>query len=135
MSGVLLIIMLSAIFVVVAIIIDKKQKKPKRIMQEGKLLKSEIICKDGEKFYVEKVAFKDWHVSIHSYYLISDRLTEGHTIVEQRWSYEDFCNITIRLDDCTYALIRQVEVVALVRSFRPIPIDEFDRIARPLIIS
>lgn len=101
---------------------------------EGKLLKSEIVCLDGEKFYVEKVGFKDWHVSIHSYYLISDKLTEGHTIVEQRWSYEDFCNITIRLEDCTYALIRQVDVIALVRSFRPIPIDDFDRIARPLII-
>lgn len=46
---------------------------------------------------------------------------------------EDFCNITIRLEDCTFALIRQVENVALVRSFRSIPIDEFDRIAIPLI--
>ena len=36
--------------------------------------------------------------------------------------------------DCTYALNRQVEVIALVRSFRPIPVDEFDRIARPLIM-
>ena len=35
---------------------------------------------------------------------------------------EDFCNITIRLEDCTFALIRQVENVALVRSFRSIPI-------------
>lgn len=33
-----------------------------------------------------------------------------------------------------YALNRQVEVIALVRSFRPIPVDEFDRIARPLIM-
>lgn len=134
MSSILLLLSFLAIFVVVAIIVDKKQKKPKRIMREGKLLRSEIISKDGEEFYVEKVAFKDWHVSIHSYYLISDQLTEGHTVVEQRWSYDDFCNITIRLDDCTYALIRQVEAIALVRSFRPIPIDEFDRIARPLIM-
>ena len=66
--------------------------------------------------------------------LISDRLGKGHTIVEQKWSYEDFCDITIRLDDYTYALNRQVEVIALVRSFRPIPVDEFDRIARPLIM-
>ena len=134
MSSILLLLSFLAIFVGVAIIVDKKQKKPKRIMREGKLLRSEIISKDGEEFYVEKVAFKDWHVSIHSYYLISDQLTEGHTVVEQRWSYDDFCNITIRLDDCTYALIRQVEAIALVRSFRPIPIDEFDRIARPLIM-
>lgn len=133
MSGVLLILSVLAIFVIVTIIVDKKRKKP-GIMQEGKLLKSETVCREGEKFYVEKVAFKDWHVSIHSYYLISDRLTEGHTIVDQRWNYDDFCNITIRLEDCTYALIRQVEVVALVRSFRPMPIDEFDRIARPLIM-
>ena len=53
----------------------------------------------------------------------------------QKWSYEDFCDVTIRLEDCTYALNRQVEVIALVRSFRPIPVDEFDRIARPLIMS
>lgn len=134
MTDILLFLLGPAIFVAVAIYVGKRQKKPKRIMQEGKLLKSEIVCLDGEKFYVEKVGFKDWHVSIHSYYLISDKLTEGHTIVEQRWSYEDFCNITIRLEDCTCALIRQVDVIALVRSFRPIPIDDFDRIARPLII-
>ena len=103
-------------------------------MQEGKLLKSEIVCRDGEKLYVEKVAFKDWHVCIHAYYLISDKLAEGHTIVEQRWSYEDFCNITVRLEDYTYVLIRQVDIVTLVRSFRPIPVDEFDRIAKPLIM-
>lgn len=134
MNGVLLALLVAAIFVVVAIIVDKRQKKTKGIMREGKLLKSETVCLDGEKFYVEKVAFKDWHVSIHSYYLISDRLTEGHTIVEQRWNYDDFCNITIRLDNCTFALIRQVDVIALVRSFKPMPIDDFDRIARPLIM-
>ena len=103
-------------------------------MQEGRLLKSEIVCLSGEKLYVEKVAFKDWHVCIHAYYLISDRLAEGHTIVDQRWSYEDFCNITVRLEDCTYTLIRQVDVIALVHSFRPMPVDEFDRIAQPLIM-
>jgi len=103
-------------------------------MREGKLLKSEIVYRDGEKLYVEKVAFKDWHVSIHFYYLISDRLTEGQTIVDQRWSYEDFCNITICLNDYTFALIRQVEFITLVRSFRPIPINDFDRIAMPLIM-
>lgn len=61
-------------------------------------------------------------------------MQEDHTIVEQRWSYEDFCDVTIRLEDYTYALNRQVEVIALLRSFRPMPVDEFDRKARPLII-
>ena len=106
----------------------------KRIMTEGILLRSEIVHKEGEVFYVEKVRFKDWHDSLHSFYLISDRLIEGRTIVEQKWSYEDFCDITIRLDDCTYALNRQVECIAYVRSFRPISVDDFDRIARPLIM-
>ncbi len=41
-------------------------------MREGKLLKSEIVSLDGELFYVEKIAFKDWHVSLHNFYLISD---------------------------------------------------------------
>jgi len=134
MSGILLILLILAIIIVVAIIVDKKQKSSRRIMREGKLLKSEIVYRDGEKLYVEKVAFKDWHVSIHYYYLISDRLTKGQKIVDQRWSYEDFCNITICLDDYTFALIRQVEFITLVRSFRPIPIDDFDRIAMPLIM-
>ena len=134
MSGTFLFLSVSALLVVAAIIVHKRQNRPQRIMQEGKLLKSEIVCRDGEKFYVEKVAFKDWHVCIHAYYLISDKLAEGHTIVEQRWSYEDFCNITVRLEDYTYVLIRQVDVVTLVRSFRPIPVDEFDRIAQPLIM-
>lgn len=127
-------LVVSAIVAAAAIIVFGKQKKPNRIMQAGKLVKSETICLDGEMFYVEKVAFKDWHVSLHNFYLISDRLSEGHTIVEQRWSYEDFCDVTIRLEDCTYALNRQVEVIALIRSFRPMPVEEFDRIARPLIL-
>ena len=131
MSGVVLFFLALAIFIVVAILIDRK---PRRIMQEGNLLESKIVYRDGEKLYVEKVVLKDWHAGIHSYYLISDRLAEGQTIVEQRWSYEDFCNVTIRLEDYTYILIRQVDVVALVRSFRPIPIEEFDRMAIPLIM-
>lgn len=133
MSIVLLILSALALFGSVAFMVYKRHKKPKRIIREGKLLKSEMVTIDGEQLYVEKVAFKDWHVCIHSFYLISERLAEGHTIVEQRWNYDDFCNITIRLEDYTYMLIRQVDVIALVRSFRPIPIDEFDAIAQPLI--
>lgn len=130
-----LLLFLSALVLVaiITIIVCKRQKKPKRIMHEGKLVKSEIVFVGGEKLYIEKVAFKDWHVCIHSFYLISDKLAEGHTIVEQRWNYDDFCNITVSFDDYTYLLIRQVDVIALVRSFRPIPIDEFDNIAQPLI--
>ena len=133
MSIVLLILLASVIVGIGAIMIYRRQKKPKRIIREGKLLKSEMVTIDGEQLYVEKVAFKDWHVCIHSFYLISERLADGHTIVEQRWDYNDFCNITIRLEDYTYMLIRQVDAIALVRSFRPIPIDEFVAIAQPLI--
>lgn len=103
-------------------------------MPEGKLLTSRLVERDGDTFYVEKVSFADWHKSLHAFYLISDRLSDGHTIAQQRWSYEDFCDITIRLEDYTYALNRQVDCIAYVRSFRPIPVDEFDRIARPLIM-
>ena len=134
MTCVYLLLLAFVLVAVVAIIAYKSQKKPQRIMREGKLLKSEMVTIDGEQLYVEKVAFKDWHVSIHSFYLISDKLAEGHTVVEQRWNYDDFCNITVRLEDYTYLLIRQVDVIALVRSFRPIPIDEFDSIAQPLIL-
>ncbi len=133
MTCVYLLLLAFVLVAVVAIIAYKSQKKPQRIMREGKLLKSEMVLINGEQLYVEKVAFKDWHVSIHFFYLISDKLAEGHTIVEQRWNYDDFCNITVRLEEYTYLLIRQVDVIALVRSFRPIPIDEFDNIAQPLI--
>ena len=84
MSEVLFFLSISAIIVFIAVFVYKRQKTSGRVMPEGKLLKSEVVSLDGERFYVEKVAFKDWHVSIHSYYLISDRLTEGHTIVDQR---------------------------------------------------
>ena len=127
------VLLVSVVACIVAFVVYRKQKKPQRIIREGKLLKSEMVTIEGERLYVEKVAFKDWHVSIHSFYLISDKLAEGHTIVEQRWNYDDFCNITVRLEDYTYTLIRQVDAIALVRSFRPIPIDEFDAIAQPLI--
>lgn len=128
------VLSISAIVIAAAIFFLRKRSRPERIIREGKLLKSEMISLDGEMFYVEKVAFKDWHVSLHHFYLVSDRLSEGHNIVEQKWSYEDFCDVTIRLEDYTYALNRQVEVIAFVRSFRPIPVEEFDRIARPLIM-
>ena len=134
MIVVLFILLASVIVSIVAFIVYKKQNNPQRIMREGKLLKSEMVSINGEQLYVEKVRFKDWHVSIHSFYVISDELAEGHTIVEQRWNYDDFCNITVRLEDYTYMLIRQVDAIALVRSFRPIPIDEFDSIAQPLIL-
>lgn len=129
-----LVILTLALVGIVAIIAYRKQNNPPRIMREGKLLKSEMVSINGEQLYVEKVRFKDWHVSIHSFYVISDKLAEDHTIVEQRWNYDDFCNITVRLEDYTYMLIRQVDAIALVRSFRPIPIDEFDSIAQPLIL-
>ena len=129
MIVVLFILLASVIVSIVAFIVYKKQNNPQRIMREGKLLKSEMVSIDGEQLYVEKVGFKDWHVSIHSFYVISDELAEGHTVVEQRWNYDDFCNITVRLEDYTYMLIRQVDAVALVRSFRPIPIDVFYGIA------
>lgn len=130
----MLFILLASVIVSIVVFTYKKQNNPQRIMREGKLLKSEMVSINGEQLYVEKVRFKDWHVSIHSFYVISDELAEGHTIVEQRWNYDDFCNITVRLEDYTYMLIRQVDAIALVRSFRPIPIDEFDSIAQPLIL-
>ena len=130
---VVLFILLASVIVSLVAFTYKKQNNPQRIMREGKLLKSEMVSINGEQLYVEKVRFKDWHVSIHSFYVISDELAEGHTVVEQRWNYDDFCNITVRLEDYTYLLIRQVDVIALVRSFRPILIDEFDNIAQPLI--
>jgi len=33
-----------------------------------------------------------------------------------------------------FLLVSAVLAIALVRSFKPIPVDEFDRIARPLIM-
>ena len=127
------VILTLALVGILAIMVYRRQKKPQRIMREGRLVKSETVSIDGEQLYVEKVAFKDWHVCIHSFYLISDKLAEGHTVVEQRWNYDDFCNITVRLEEYTYLLIRQVDVIALVRSFRPVPIEEFDNMAQPLI--
>ena len=129
-----LVLLAFVLVAVVAILVYRRQKKHQQIMQEGRLVKSETVSIGGEHIYVEKVAFKDWHVCIHAFYLISERLAEGHTVVEQRWNYDDFCNITVRLEDYTYTLIRQVDVIALVRSFRPISIEEFDNIAQPLIL-
>ncbi|MBQ6985253.1 MAG: hypothetical protein IJQ20_10075 [Paludibacteraceae bacterium] len=133
MTCVYLLLLAFVLVAVVAILVYRRQKKPQRIMREGRLVKSETVSIGGEQLYVEKVAFQDWHVCIHSFYLISDKLANGHTVVEQRWNYDDFCNITVRLEDYTYMLLRQVDAIALVRSFRPIPIDEFDNIAQPLI--
>jgi len=47
---------------------------------------------------------------------------------------DDFCNISVRLEDHTFALVRQQECIALARSYKSMPIDEFDAIAGPLIM-
>ncbi len=65
MGSLLIILLFAAIVISALIIIFRRQKKSKRIMREGKLLKSETISQGGDMFYVEKVAFKDWHVSLH----------------------------------------------------------------------
>ena len=106
MTCVYLLLLAFVLVAVVAILVYRRQKKPQRIMREGRLVKSETVSIGGEQLYVEKVAFQDWHVCIHSFYLISDKLANGHTVVEQRWNYDDFCNITVRLEDYTYMLLR-----------------------------
>ena len=59
-------LLVSAVLAAAAIIVGRKRTGPRRIMREGRLIKSETVTRDGERFYVEKVAFKDWHVSIPS---------------------------------------------------------------------
>ena len=76
MCRLLSVLLIMAIIVAIAIIVGKRLNRPKRIMREGKLLKSEMVSRDGEMFYVEKIAFKDWHVSLHNFYLISDTIPE-----------------------------------------------------------
>ena len=71
MTVLLLLLSALALFIV-AILVYKKQKKPKRIMQEGRLVKSETVYVGGEQLYVEKVAFKDWHVCIHAFVPIEE---------------------------------------------------------------
>ena len=53
MSIVLLILLALALFGSVAFMVYKRHKKPKRIMREGKLLKSEMVSINGEQLYVE----------------------------------------------------------------------------------
>ncbi len=50
MGWLVMLLMVSAIVVVVAIMVSRRQKKPRRIMREGKLLKSETARLDGEMF-------------------------------------------------------------------------------------
>lgn len=64
MSCLLLALLVLVIVVAITIIVGKRQNMSQRIMREGKLLRSEMVSRDGEMFYVEKVAFKDWHASL-----------------------------------------------------------------------
>ena len=57
MCRLLSVLLIMATIVAIAIIVGKRLNRPKRIMQEGKLLKSEMVSRDGEMFYVEKIAF------------------------------------------------------------------------------
>ena len=56
MSRLLLFSLVAAIAVVATVLVGRKRKRPRRIMREGKLLKSEMVCQDREMFYVEKVS-------------------------------------------------------------------------------
>ena len=59
MTSVLLFLLALSVVGILAFMVYRRQKKPQRIMREGKLLKSETVFIDGEQLYVEKVAFKD----------------------------------------------------------------------------
>ena len=64
MNWLLLFLSVSVLVVAAVIIVGRKQNRQGRIMREGRLLKSEMVSREGESFYVEKVAFKDWHDSL-----------------------------------------------------------------------
>lgn len=81
MSWLLMFLTVSAIVVAAAIIVFKRRKKPNRIMREGKLLKSEIVNLDGERFYVEKVAFKDWHIQFLEILRTTHQSCFCHTLI------------------------------------------------------
>lgn len=58
-------------------------------MREGKLLKREMVGLDGDQFYVEKVAFKDWHVSLHNPDCVrsGNKRRSRRLVTQSRWDY------------------------------------------------
>lgn len=98
-------------------------RKPKRWLSRGKLIQQRWQA----DVYVEEVQFDDYHQALHHYFKLVDDVRAKGTVLEVKYSYLDWTYTVFRFADFTALLVRRVDRVRLIKSNRPMVIDEFEQ--------
>ena len=107
-------------------------KRPERLLQRGKLVRAQHIERQGKAFYLEEVAFDDYHQALHHYFHLIPQFSDRKDMLETQSSYMDWTDTTLRFPDCTLQLVRRVNRIVLIKSHAPMSIAEFDRLTEGL---
>nr|WP_314738895.1 hypothetical protein [uncultured Haemophilus sp.] len=105
-------------------------KRPARLLSRGKLIRSQQIELQGKMFYLEEVAFADYHQALHHYFYLIPLFSDRKDLLETKYSYLDWTDTTLRFPDCTLQLVRRVNKIILMKSHTPMSIAEFEQLTK-----
>ncbi|OOF52642.1 hypothetical protein [Rodentibacter trehalosifermentans] len=105
-------------------------KQPARLLQRGKLVRSQHIEREGKIFYIEEVSFSDYHQALHHYFYLIPQFSDRKNLLETQYSYLDWTDTTLRFSDYTLQLVRRVNHILLIKSQTPMSIAEFERLTQ-----
>ena len=74
------------------------------------------------------MSFADYQAAIHGYFVLANALEGRGVLRDSRYDFFDFYSVVLCFDDGTLRLLRLVDKVRVVKSDKPINIDEFERL-------
>ena len=101
--------------------------RPTRYLKQGKFSQAKNVLISDRTYYLEEVAFDDYHQALHHYFtLLDDALLLGKAL-EVKYDYLDWTNTILRFPNFTVQLVRAVNKVRLIKSEKTMSIAEFER--------
>ena len=97
----------------------------------GKFVAKKNIQCEQYRYYIEEVAFDDYQAAIHGYFNLVPEIQKIGKAEETHYDFFDFYSVAIRFEHCSVRLLRLVDKVRLIKSDRPIPLDEFEQRIQP----
>ncbi|OOF37240.1 hypothetical protein [Rodentibacter heidelbergensis] len=107
-------------------------KRPVRLLKRGKRLRSEYIEIQENRFYLEEVAFSDYHQALHHYFYLIPQFSNRRDLLETKYNYLDWTDTILRFSDCTLQLVRRIDKILLIKSQTPMNISEFERLTKEI---
>ena len=125
-------ILVLMILLMIVGLVSYHQAKPARLLTVPNLSMhldfAKIINHQGHKLYIEQVSFADYQAAIHGYFVLTSALEGRDVLRDSRYDFFDFYSVVLCFDDDTLRLLRLVDKVRVVKSDKPINIDEFERL-------